>query len=90
LKRRLIAELDEDDPVAQRCFTLWASGMSAKDQAAALGCTMDRVLAAQTLIKRRAARIREEYDAAERDRMNAMRTAASTGHPASPTEGAKA
>jgi DNA-directed RNA polymerase specialized sigma24 family protein len=73
---RLSTELAADDPLARRCLDLWKEGMSTKEQAAALGCTEERVLAAQTLIKRRAARIRAEYDAAERDRMLTLQRAA--------------
>ncbi|MGH7436609.1 MAG: hypothetical protein ACRENE_13125 [Polyangiaceae bacterium] len=72
---RLSAELAADDPLARRCLDLWKEGMSTKEQAAALGCTEERALAAQTLIKRRAARIRADYDAAERERMLTLQRA---------------
>ncbi len=88
LAERLVAELAEADPLALRCFDLYATGMSAKDQAAALGCTEEQVHLLHAVIKRRGARIKEEYDVAELERMSLLRAASTAAKADRPSEGA--
>lgn len=85
LGARLAKELGEEDVIERRCLELWAAGLDVGQQASALGCTVERVLAAQRLLTRRGMRIRREYDAAERDRMNALRAGAAAVPPAPPS-----
>jgi DNA-directed RNA polymerase specialized sigma24 family protein len=88
LGERLLAELKEEDPLAGRCFELYAAGASIKDQATALGCTEERVQLLQAAIRRRATRIHEEYDAAERDRMDALQAETAAAKADRPSQGA--
>jgi RNA polymerase sigma factor (sigma-70 family) len=90
LSSRLRSELDAGDPLARQCFSLWESGMCRKEQAATLGCTEERVRALHLLITRRAGRVREAYDADERDRIKALRAAAVAVKADRPSQGAKA
>ena len=90
LGHRLLEELAESDPLARQCFDLYAAGMSTKDQAAALGCTEAQVQLLHAVIKRRAARIRDEHDLAERGRMSSLQAAVAAAKADRPSQGAKA
>jgi DNA-directed RNA polymerase specialized sigma24 family protein len=73
LGEKLLAAAGEIDATTKACMELAMQGLSPEEQAAKLGCDISKVYEAQHFRRRHAARLRDEWNASELERMRALR-----------------